>query len=31
MPTSSATAVWEGVLRTGRGHFTAGWLAFEGV
>jgi osmotically inducible protein OsmC len=30
MPTSSATATWEGVLRTGRGHFTAGSKAFEG-
>ncbi len=30
MPTSNATAVWEGVLRTGRGHFTAGSRAFEG-
>jgi osmotically inducible protein OsmC len=30
MPTSSANAVWEGVLRTGRGHFTAGSGAFEG-
>jgi osmotically inducible protein OsmC len=30
MPTSSATAVWEGVLRSGRGHFTAGSKAFEG-
>ena len=30
MPTSSASAVWEGVLRTGRGHFTAGSKAFEG-
>jgi osmotically inducible protein OsmC len=30
MPTSTANAVWEGVLRTGRGHFTAGSKAFEG-
>jgi len=30
MPTSTASAVWEGVLRTGRGHFTAGSKAFEG-
>jgi osmotically inducible protein OsmC len=30
MPTSSASAVWEGVLRSGRGHFTAGSKAFEG-
>jgi lipoyl-dependent peroxiredoxin len=30
MPTSNASAVWEGVLRTGRGHFTAGSKAFEG-
>jgi lipoyl-dependent peroxiredoxin len=30
MPTSNATAVWEGVLRSGRGHFTAGSGAFEG-
>ncbi len=30
MPTSSASAVWEGVLRTGRGHFKAGSGAFEG-
>jgi lipoyl-dependent peroxiredoxin len=30
MPTSSANAVWEGVLRTGRGHFKAGSGAFEG-
>src|SRR3954452_25621608 len=29
MPTSSASAVWEGVLRTGRGHFKAGSGAFE--
>lgn len=30
MPTSSASATWEGVLRTGRGHFTACSKAFEG-
>ena len=30
MTTSSANAVWEGVLRTGRGHFKAGSGAFEG-
>jgi lipoyl-dependent peroxiredoxin len=30
MPTSNAQAVWEGVLRTGRGHFKAGSGAFEG-
>lgn len=30
MTTSSAEAVWEGVLRTGRGHFKAGSGAFEG-
>jgi lipoyl-dependent peroxiredoxin len=30
MPTSSASAVWEGVLRSGRGHFRAGSGAFEG-
>lgn len=30
MPTSSAEAVWEGVLRTGRGHFKAGSGAFLG-
>jgi osmotically inducible protein OsmC len=30
MPTSSANAVWEGVLRSGRGHFKAGSGAFEG-
>jgi osmotically inducible protein OsmC len=30
MPTSSASAVWEGVLRTGRGHFKADSGAFEG-
>lgn len=30
MPTSHASAVWDGVLRTGRGHFTAGSKAFEG-
>jgi lipoyl-dependent peroxiredoxin len=30
MPTSNASAVWEGGLRTGRGHFQAGSGAFEG-
>jgi lipoyl-dependent peroxiredoxin len=30
MPTSSASAVWEGVLRSGRGQFKAGSGAFEG-
>jgi lipoyl-dependent peroxiredoxin len=30
MTTSSASAVWEGVLRSGRGHFKAGSGAFEG-
>ncbi len=30
MTTSTASAVWEGVLRTGRGHFTAGSGAFSG-
>jgi lipoyl-dependent peroxiredoxin len=30
MPTSSASAVWEGGLRSGRGHFKAGSGAFEG-
>ena len=30
MPTSSAEAVWEGVLRSGRGHFKASSGAFEG-
>jgi osmotically inducible protein OsmC len=30
MPTSNAEAVWEGVLRSGRGHFKAGSGAFEG-
>src|SRR4051812_39270280 len=30
MPTSNATAVWEGVLKSGRGHFKAGSGAFEG-
>src|SRR5918992_1972561 len=30
MPTSSAEAVWDGVLRSGRGHFKAGSGAFEG-
>jgi osmotically inducible protein OsmC len=29
MPTSSASATWEGGLRQGRGHFTAGSKAFE--
>jgi lipoyl-dependent peroxiredoxin len=29
MPTSSASAVWEGVLRNGRGHFKAASGAFE--
>jgi lipoyl-dependent peroxiredoxin len=29
MPTSTASAVWEGVLRTGKGHFKAGSGAFE--
>src|SRR3954464_443251 len=29
MPSSSASGVWEGVLRTGRGHFKAGSGAFE--
>ena len=29
MPTSNATAVWEGGLKTGRGHFKAGSAAFE--
>jgi lipoyl-dependent peroxiredoxin len=29
MPTSKASAVWEGVLRSGRGHFKAGSGAFE--
>jgi lipoyl-dependent peroxiredoxin len=30
MPTSSASAVWEGGLRAGRGHFKAGSGLFEG-
>jgi lipoyl-dependent peroxiredoxin len=30
MPTSSASAVWDGVLRSGKGHFKAGSGAFEG-
>ncbi|HSE28787.1 MAG TPA: OsmC family peroxiredoxin [Gemmatimonadales bacterium] len=30
MPTSTATATWEGVLRTGRGHFAAKSGAFAG-
>jgi lipoyl-dependent peroxiredoxin len=30
MPTSNAEAVWEGVLRSGRGHFKAGSGVFEG-
>ena len=30
MPTSNAEAVWEGVLRSGKGHFKAGSGAFEG-
>ena len=30
MPTSSASAVWDGVLRNGKGHFKAGSGAFEG-
>ncbi|HKG34534.1 MAG TPA: OsmC family protein [Gemmatimonadales bacterium] len=30
MTTSNASAVWEGVLRSGRGHFKAGSGAFEG-
>jgi osmotically inducible protein OsmC len=29
MPTSTASATWEGGLRQGRGHFTAGSKAFE--
>ena len=29
MPTSSASAVWEGGLKAGRGHFKAGSAAFE--
>jgi osmotically inducible protein OsmC len=30
MPTRNAEAVWEGVLRSGKGHFKAGSGAFEG-
>jgi osmotically inducible protein OsmC len=30
MPTSNATAVWEGGLKAGRGHFKAGSASFEG-
>ena len=30
MPTSKGEAVWEGVLRSGKGHFKAGSGAFEG-
>ena len=30
MPTSTATATWEGGLRQGRGHFDAGSKAFSG-
>ena len=30
MPTSSASAVWEGGLKAGRGHFQAGSASFEG-
>jgi osmotically inducible protein OsmC len=30
MPTSNASAVWEGGLKGGRGHFKAGSGAFEG-
>jgi lipoyl-dependent peroxiredoxin len=30
MPTSNASAVWDGVLKSGRGHFKAGSGAFEG-
>jgi lipoyl-dependent peroxiredoxin len=30
MPTSNASAVWEGLLRSGRGHFAAGSKAFQG-
>jgi osmotically inducible protein OsmC len=30
MPTSNATAVWDGILRSGKGHFKAGSGAFEG-
>jgi osmotically inducible protein OsmC len=29
MPTSSASAVWEGGLKAGRGHFKAGSASFE--
>lgn len=31
MPTSSASAVWEGGLKSGRGHFKAGSGAFKGA
>ena len=31
MTTSNATAVWEGGLRGGRGHFKAGSASFEGA
>lgn len=31
MPTSSASAVWEGGLKSGRGNFKAGSGAFEGA
>jgi osmotically inducible protein OsmC len=30
MPSSTASATWEGGLRQGRGHFTAGSKAFQG-
>ena len=30
MPTSNATAVWEGGLKGGKGHFMAGSATFEG-
>ena len=30
MPTSTASATWEGGLRTGRGNFSAGSTAFQG-
>jgi osmotically inducible protein OsmC len=30
MPTSNASAVWEGGFKSGRGHFKAGSSAFEG-
>ena len=30
MPTSNASAVWEGGLKGGRGHFKAGSASFEG-